>query len=168
MDKQENRNLLLNRVMAFIAGGLLVFAVMSFTVVSNAKKENQALASTLDLSRFEAGRLLADAKAQYAARDYAKAKESLNTLFVHQPGSTEALAGKKVLSEIEVAEATANRKWDAALAAVQTKWILNRASSLRAQWDKDRSQLEAGLTDKINQEWESEKAKVRMDWEMAG
>jgi hypothetical protein len=168
MDKQENKGLLFNRIMAFLAGGLLVFAVMSFTVVSSAKKENAVLTSTLDASRYEAGRLLADAKAQYASRDYGKAKESLNALFVNQPGSAEAVTGKKLLADIETAESKANKKWDAASAAVQAKWIKNRTAELRAGWDKDRAQLETGLTDKINQEWETEKGKVRADWEIAG
>jgi hypothetical protein len=168
MDKQENKSLLFNRIMAFLVGGILVFAIMSFTVVSSAKKENAALTSALDISRYEASRLLADAKAQYARRDYVKARESLNTLSANQPGSSEAAAGEKLLAEIDVAERAANKKWDAASAAIQATWMKNRAALLRAGWDTDRAQLEAGLADKVNQEWETEKGKVRTEWENKG
>ncbi|MDY7028311.1 MAG: hypothetical protein SVR04_08450, partial [Spirochaetota bacterium] len=67
MIKTEKLKLYAGRIGLFVAGGLLVFAVMSFTVVNNAKKANVELTQTLDASRYEAGRLLADAKAQFEA-----------------------------------------------------------------------------------------------------
>ncbi len=166
MANQENRSILVNRIVSFLIGGLLVFAVMSFTVVSSAKKANKQLTSTLDVSRFEAGRLLDDAKAQFASENYAEAGASLKSLFTNQPGSSEAEEGKKLLVQIEAAEKAANMKWDNALAEVLMKWFDNRAAELREEADKERAELEAGLTAQIEEEWEEEKEDVRAEWEM--
>lgn len=43
----------IDRALAFLAGGRLVFAVMSFTVVNNINTENEELSEALDTSRFE-------------------------------------------------------------------------------------------------------------------
>jgi hypothetical protein len=168
MATQENRNILVNRIVSFIAGGLLVFAVMSFTVVSSAKKENKQLTSTLDVSRYEAGRLLADAKAQFESLDYAEAGASLENLFMNQPGSSEAAEGKKLLVQLEAAEKAANTEWNNALAEVRTKWFADRAAELREKSDNERAKLEEGLTAQIEQEWEKAKEKVRAEWEIEG
>lgn len=98
MEKNERRTMFLNRMVSFLVGGLLVFAVMSFTVVSSANAENEELAAALDTSRFEAERLLEDAKAQLSNRDYAEAEASLTALFANQPGSDEATEGRALLS----------------------------------------------------------------------
>ncbi len=166
MANQENRSILVNRIVSFLIGGLLVFAVMSFTVVGSAKKENKQLTSTLDASRYEAGRLLDDAKAQFASLNYTEAGASLKTLFTNQPGSSEAAEGKKLLVQIETAEKAANMKWENAMTEVRTKWFANRAAELREKSDKERAKLEAGLTAQIEQEWEKVKEDVRADWEM--
>jgi hypothetical protein len=168
MDKQEDKRILMNRVISFLVGGLLVFALMSFTVVSSMKKQNTELAATLDASRYEAGRLLADAKAQLESRDFAKARESLSALLSNQPGSPEAEEGRAMLAVITTAEDKANAKWDKASAAIQKKWASARAAELRAESDKERAELEAGLAEKISQEWEKAKDEVRADWENAG
>lgn len=168
MDKQEDKRILLNRVISFLVGGLLVFTLMSVTVVSSMKKQNTELAATLDTSRYEASRLLADAKAQLESREYAKARESLNALLANQPGSAEAEEGRTMLAVITAAEDKANAKWDKASAAIQKKWANARAAELRAESDKERADLEAGLAEKINQEWENAKDQVRADWENAG
>ena len=168
MSKQEHRSILLNRIISFLAGGLLVFTVMNFTVVSSAKKENKELTSTLDISRYEAGRLLADAKAQFENQDYEKAGVSLSTLFLNQPGSPEAVEGKNLLVEVEAAEVAANMKWDNALKAIRTEWFENRAAEIRAKSDKERIELEAGLTAQLDKEWEKAKDDVRAEWEIEG
>lgn len=168
MDKQEDKRILLNRVISFLVGGLLVFTLMSVTVVSNIKKQNTELAATLDTSRYEAGRLLADAKAQLESREYAKARESLSALLANQPGSAEAEEGRTMLAVITAAEDKANAKWDKASAAIQKKWANARAAEIRAESDKARAELEAGLAEKISQEWEKAKDQIRADWENAG
>lgn len=168
MEKNENRRLIVNRIISFLAGGLLVFAVMSFTVVSTAKKQNAELTKALDTSRYEAGRLLSDAKAQFASKDYAKAKLSLTALFANQPGSVEAEEGKKLLPDIENAEKAANAKWEAAMAGVQKKWADTMTAELRAKSDKTRAEMEKDLVNTIIQEWEKAKSKVREEWEKQG
>jgi predicted Zn-dependent protease len=168
MDKQEDKRILLNRVISFLVGGLLVFTLMSVTVVSSMKKQNTELTATLDTSRYEAGRLLADAKAQLESREYAKARESLSALLANQPGSAEAEEGRTMLAVITTAEDKANAKWEKASAAIQKKWANARAAEIRAESDKARAELEAGISEKINQEWEKAKDQVRADWENAG
>ncbi|GAB1481388.1 hypothetical protein MASR2M78_02030 [Treponema sp.] len=165
MEKQGTQNVLLNRIVSFLAGGLLVFAVMSFTTVSRMKEENKALNATLDISRYEAGRLLSDAKAEYASRDFDKAKESLETLFANQPGSSEAQEGRVLLVDIDKEVKSADLKWDNASIAIQKKWTSDRMTELRNESDMERAKLEAGLTDRLNKEWEEAKNKIRSDWE---
>ncbi len=69
-------NLLVNRIIALLVGGLLVFLVMTLTVVQTGKDDNAEMAIALDASRYEAGRLLDDAKAQLESKDYTAAKAS--------------------------------------------------------------------------------------------
>jgi hypothetical protein len=165
MTKEENRKLIINRVVSFLAGGLLVFAVMSFTVVSSANKMNEELSRSLDTSQFEAGRLLADAKAQLESKNYEEAKTSLNKLFVNQPGSAEAVEGKTLLVTVEAAEKASDMKWEAAMPGIQKKWTGEMVAELRAESDKKRAELEKDMTDTTSQAWEKAKDKVRDEWE---
>jgi len=165
MTKNENTKLYINRFVSFLAGGLLVFAVMSFTVVNNEKNQNAELTKTLDTSRYEAGRLLSDAKAQLASKNFSEAKTSLTKLFDKQPGSAEAVEGKKLIAAVDSAQKAADAKWEAAMAGVQKKWSNDMALEIRAKSDKARAQLEKEMTDTISQEWEKNKTKIRDDWE---
>jgi hypothetical protein len=164
-ERKEKAKLNFNRIVAFLAGAVLVFAVMSFTVVTSANNRNAELTKTLDTSRFEAGRLLADAKAQFAARDFAKARVSLTTLFDNQPGSAETVEGKKLLSSIDAAEKAADAKWEAAVAGIKKKWTSDFANDLRAKSEQARAQMEKDMATTSDQEWEKAKAKVRENWE---
>jgi len=166
MTKKETFKLYAGRIGFFLAGGLLVFAVMSFTVVNTAHRQNEQLTKTLDTSRYEAGRLLADAKAQYENRDYIEAKESLTTLFSNQPGSQEAIEGKDLIAAVENAEKAANAKWEAAMPGIKQEWSATLAAEIRAKADAERAKLEAGMDDTINKEWEKAKDKIRDNWEM--
>ena len=87
-------NLLVNRIIALLIGGLLVFAIMSLTVVKTGKTENTQLALALDESRYEARRLLADAKSQLENKDYTASKASCEALFINQLGSLRLLREK--------------------------------------------------------------------------
>ncbi len=165
MPNKENGRIYLNRIVAFLAGGLLVFAVMSLTVVSGAKKQNAELTMALDASRYESGKLFADAQAQLDAGDYAKAKEALTILFAKHPGSAESTEGKSLFAVIEKEEKVAEARWEMALPGIRKKWADARAAELRQEADAARSQLEKGLNDKISQEWEGAKGKVRQEWE---
>lgn len=168
MKMTDHTRLIVNRTVAFLAGMLLMFAIMSFTVVSTAKTQNADLTRTLDTSRYEAGRLLSDAKAQLAARDYAKARTSLTKLFDNQPGSAEAEEGKKLLTLVEAAEKSSEARWQAEMAGVQKKWADNMTSELRAKSDLARAEMEKDLKSTIDREWEKAKSRVREDWEKQG
>lgn len=166
--KNENTRLIVNRVVSFLVGGLFVFAVMSFTVVSTANKTNAELTRTLDTSRYEAGRLLSDAKAQFAARDYAKAKSSVASLLMNQPGSAEAKEAQILLPAIESAAKAVEVKWEAEVASVRQKWADSMAAEIREKSDKARTQLEKDMKDTIDREWERAKDNVRAEWEKQG
>ena len=165
MTKKETMKLYAGRIGLFVAGGLLVFAIMSFTVVNDAKKENVELTKTLDTSRYESGRLLADAKAQLESNDFAEAKKTLTNLFNNQPGSEEALEGKTLMETIESAEKTAQAKWEAAMPGIKQEWADELAGKLRAELDKERALLEENMQETIAKEWEKAKSEVREEWE---
>lgn len=167
MPNKENGKIYLNRIVSFLAGGLLVFAVMSIAVVGGVKKQNAQLTMELDASRYEAGKLFADAQAQLEAGDYVKAKESLTTLFAKHPGSDQSTEGKSLFAVIEKEEKAAELRWESVLPGIRKKWSDARAAELRLEADTVRSQLEKGLSDKISQEWENAKGKVRQEWEEA-
>lgn len=158
-------NLLVNRIIALLIGGLLVFAIMSLTVVKTGKAENTQLALALDESRYEAGRLLADAKSQLGNKDYTASKASLETLFNNQPGSPEAVEGKILFTSINTAEAAATARWEAALPQVKEDWSQAMAADLRAQSAKATAEMEASLEKTIETAWNKAKAKVRTAWE---
>jgi predicted Zn-dependent protease len=166
MAQTQKTRMNLNRVLAFIAGGLLVFGVMSLTVVSNVRTENEELTDALDTSRYEAGRLLADAQAQYDARDYQEAVSSLESLIENQPGSPEAVEGRDLLATIETARAEADARWNAAMPALREAWLAETAVTLRAEWDADRARLEASIQDSIEEAWEETEPEIRTDWEI--
>lgn len=165
MEAKEKRGLIVRCVLFFLLGGLLVFAIMSFSVVNNLKAENADLVEALDISRYEADRLLEDAKAQHASGDYSKAKSTLKTLFENQPGSEEAAEGRELLLTIEDEEIAANKSWEAALPEIREEWFNSMAESLRAESDEERADLEKNLNKIITKEWEDAKSKVRKEWE---
>ncbi len=158
-------NLLVNRIIALIIGGLLVFAIMSLTVVQTEKKANAELAIALDESRYDAGRLLSDAKAQLESKDYTESKASLEELFINQPGSPEAAEGKTLLTNIETAEAAATAKWEAALPQIKKDWSEAMATELRAESDKERADMEADLEETIAKAWDKAESDIRTTWE---
>lgn len=165
MTKKETMKLYAGRTGLFLAGGLLVFAVMSFTVVNAANKQNEQLTKTLDISRYEASRLLADAEAQFENRNYIKAKESLDALFTNQPGSEEAVKGKALMVSVEKAEKASNLKWEAAMPGIKQEWGDTLAAEIRSKADAERAKLESSLEETINKEWDKAKDKIREDWE---
>ncbi len=166
MAQTEKTKLNLNRVLAFLAGGLLVFGVMSITVLSSVRTENEELTDALDTSRYEAGRLLADAQAHHAAGDNREAVSSLESLIENQPGSPEAVDGRELLVTIEALRAEADARWNAAMPALREAWSAERAATLRAEWDADRAKLEASIQDSIDQAWDRAESKVRTEWEI--
>lgn len=158
-------NLLVNRIIALLVGGLLVFTIMTFTVVQTAKKENKAMAIALDESRYNAGRLLDDAKAQAENRDYIASISTLEELFINQPGSPEAVEGKILLATVNTAQETAQTKWEAALPQIKEDWSKAMATELRAKSEKERTEMEADLEKTITKAWDKAKSDVRSEWE---
>ncbi len=166
MSMNEKTRLTVNRVVAMLAGGLLVFAVMSFTVVNNANDRIDQLSQALDTSRFEAGRLLADAEEQLAAGNYAQASESLEMLFEHQPGSAEATEGRALLTTVTNAENEANARWEAALPEIRAQWTADYAADLRAESTAARAELEENMETIVSDEWAKVINDMRETWEL--
>jgi hypothetical protein len=158
--------LALNRIVAFLAGALLVFAVMSLTVVRNTNNENEELTEALDASMYEAGRLLADANAQFASGNHDAAKVTLATLFDKRPGSAEATEGRQLLATMETIEAESDARWEAVQARIQEEWEAALEAEMLVQSDADRLALEAGMSAALEKAWEEAQAEVRKDWEL--
>lgn len=161
MEKKE----LVRRVLFFVGGGVLVFAIMSFSVVSNLQDENEELSEALDTSRYEATRLLEDAQAQLEAGDFEEAEETLETLFANQPGSDEAAQGRELLLAIEQEESTSDRMWEEEMPEVREQFFDDMEERLLAESDAQREELESNMNDIIAEEWEDAISDVRDEWE---
>lgn len=158
MSQNPKSNVTLNRVVAFLAGAALVFLVMNFSVLGASKAKVAELQKQLDSSQFEAGRMLADAKALAASKDNKKAEEVLDSLFVQRPGSAEATEGKILYDSLIAADKKLNDRWELAVVGIRQKWALAEGSKLREQFN-------SGLSASLDQEWEKVKDQQRADWE---
>jgi hypothetical protein len=168
MIKNEKARMWFNRIFSFIIGGLLIFLVMTLTVVSNVKKQNKELTMKL----YEPNGLLTDAKTFFENNDYKTAKEKLDTLFEKHPDSNEAIEGKKLYAELEIAmqkqqelQIELNKKWEAAVGGIRAGWAKTMAAQLRSEFEKNREQLEKDMDEVLNKEWEKMKDQVREEWE---
>jgi len=164
--KNEKLRIWVNRIFAFLVGGLLIFLIMNFAVVSSVKNQNEELKKELEESQYGAKRLLDNAKAYFEDKEYVKAKETLDTLFEKQPGSNETAEGKKMYTEVQdmikkeqKKQEEVDRKWETAVGAIQEKWQEEKAAQLREQLEKEMNDT---LLDK---EWEKAKEEVREKWE---
>ncbi len=164
MIQNEKTRMAVNRILSFVVGGLLVYVVLTMTVVSGIKKQNEQLAKQLDTSQYEAGRLLADAKAQFEQRDFAKVMVTVTDLLDKRPGSPQAAEAKGLYEEAKLAMATDNANWEAAMGGIRDKWAQEMTAQLRAQSEKTRLEMEKGLDDTLNKEWEKMKEQVRVEW----
>jgi len=164
MIQNEKLRIGVNRVLSFVLGGLLVYVVVSMTIVSNIKGQKEQLAKELDESRYEAGRLLADAKAQLAQKDYGKAKGTLTALLEKRPGSNEATEGKRIYAEVEATIANENARWEAAVAGIRAQWAKEMTAKLRGQSEEQRLQMEKDMDNALNKEWEKMKDQIRQEW----
>ena len=166
MIQNEKLRIWVNRVFAFLFGGLLIFLIMNFSVVSGVKSQNEELKTELEESQYGAKRLLDNAKAYAKDKDYDKAIETLDTLFEKQPGSNEAAEGKKIYPEVQdlikkeqEKQAEIDKIWEAEVGAIQEKWQTEKAAQLREQLEKEMNDT---LLDK---EWEKAKEKVKEEWQ---
>jgi predicted Zn-dependent protease len=161
----EKGRLWVNRLVALVAGGLLVFAIMSIAVVAPVRKEKDALAKQLDEVQNGAARLLAEAKGLAENKSFDKALETLNTLFEKQPGSTEVTEGRKLYAEIEIAVQAREQKWEAAVGAIRVAWEKAKATELLAKAEQDKQLVKSSLAETLATEWEKAKDQIRKDWE---
>jgi hypothetical protein len=161
MIKNEKGRIWLNRVLAFLVGGLLIYAVMSLSVVKNVKAENAELKKEL----YDPGRLLTSAKGLFENGNYSEAKRTLDTLFEKHPGASEMTEGKQLYAEIEAEQNALDKKWEAAVGAIREEWATTMAAQLRAKFEEDRAALETNMTDVLNTEWDKMKDRIRQEWE---
>jgi hypothetical protein len=150
-----------NRVLAFLLGALVIFAVMSLSIVKNVKEENEAMKTEL----YDPGRLLTNAKGFFENGNYSEAMKTLDTLFEKHPGASEMVEGKRLYAEIETEKNALDRKWEAAVGAIREEWATNMAAQLRAEFEQDREKLEKNMDDVLNTEWDKMKDKIREEWE---
>jgi len=165
MIKNEKTRDWVNRIVSLVIAGGLMFLVMNFIVAEKIRKE-------LDECKYEATLLLNDAKASFENKDYDKAKETLNTLFIKHPDSNETVEGKKVYAEIEDAvknQGELDTTWEAAVGGIREEWAKTMTVQLREQLKekagKEKEELERDMNDILNREWEKAKEEVRKEWE---
>ncbi len=165
MGKNGKSKIWINRIVSLIIAGGLMFLVMNFYVANKIREE-------LDECRYEATLLLNDAKASFENKDFDKAKETLNTLFIKHPDSNETAEGKKVYTEIEDAiknQGELDTIWESAVGGIREEWAKTMAVQLREQLiekaGKEKEELEKDMNDILNKEWEKVKEEVREEWE---
>ena len=73
----EGGKIWVNRLLALVAGGLIVFAIMSLAIVTPVRREKEALAKQLDEVQNGAARLLAEAKVLAESKSYDKRSRDL-------------------------------------------------------------------------------------------
>jgi hypothetical protein len=158
MIKNEKTRIWVNRIVSLVIAGGLMFLVMNYGVTEKLRKE-------LDTSKYEATGLLNDAKAYFENEDYARAKETLNTLFEKRPGSNEAIEGKKLYTQMETAQKEIDTKWEAAVGGIREEWAIAMAAQLREEYMKEGEELENSMENKLDSEWEKVKDTIREEWE---
>ena len=161
MIENQTTRVWVNRVLAFLLGALLMYAVISLSIVKNVKEENEALKTEL----YDPGRLLTSAKELFGNENYGEAKKTLDSLFEKHPGATEMTEGKQLYDQIEAEQNALDKKWEAAAGTIREEWATKMAAQLRAEFEKDREKLEKNMDDVLNTEWEKMKDKIREEWE---
>jgi len=163
--KNEMIRIWVNRVLAFLAGGLLIFIIMQATIINSAADKNNKLKNQLDDIQFAPGRLLDNAKGYFGQNDYDSAKKTLNTLFEKHPVSKEAVEGKALFTVIETKQAEQDKKWNDAVVGIRKDWEKTMVVQLKEQFEKDRAQMEKDLNDNLDREWDRVKDNLRKEWE---
>jgi len=165
MSNNQDRKIWVNRLLAFLAGGLIMFAIMSLAVVAPVRREKKALAMQLDEVQNGAARLLAEAKVLAESKSYDGALSTLNTLFEKQPGSSQVVEGRKLYAEIEIAVQAKEKKWEAAVGAIRAAWEKATAAELMANAEREKQLVETGMAETLAKEWEKVKDQIKHDWE---
>jgi len=162
MSEDKKSKMWINRIVAMIIAGGLMFLVMNFTVAGKLRKE-------LDSIKYEPTTLLNDARAYYENEDYDRAKETLNTLFEKRPGSDEAVEGKELYTQMETAQKELDARWEAAVGGIREEWVKAMVIQLREQLNEkavtEKEELERDMNDILDKEWEKVKDTIREEWE---
>ena len=150
---------------AFVAAGLIVYAIMSLAIVAPIRSQKEALAKQLDDVQNGAARLLAEAKGFADNKSYDSALKTLDTLFEKQPGSSQVVEGRKLYAEIEIKAQAKEKKWNAAVPAIRVAWEKAKAAELMADVEQQKQLLETGMAETLATEWEKAKDQIKQDWE---
>ena len=145
-----------NRVIAFLAGGVVVLIVMSAAAVAPVKSQVAALTAELNEAQFGAAELLSEAKMLVASKDYERAQGALQALFDKHPGSGESAEGRKLDTELLTLVQARDQRWEAAVVGVREAWAKAAATELRAQSEKHRVELERNMDTVLEREWETQ------------
>jgi len=165
MTKNQGGRIWINRFLSFVAGGLIVFVIMSLAVVSPVKSDKEELAKELDEVQYGAARLLAEAKALAESESYDRALGTLDTLFEKQPGSSEMVEGRKLYAEIEVAVQAREQKWEDAVGPIRAAWEKAMAAELLAKAEQEKQLVETNMAETLIREWGKVEDQIRQDWE---
>ena len=169
MSMNETIKIWVNRVIAFLAGTLLIFIIMQVSIVSTERDLNAKLMRELDAIRYEPGRLLAQGKDFFSKKDYENAKRVLTDLTLEHPTSTEAAESKTLYAAIEKQQLAMDEKWAAIEPGIRQTWEKETTQEwrdeLKLQFEKDSTKLENELEKNLQWEWHKVKDKLRKDWE---
>jgi hypothetical protein len=163
--KNEKGNVWVNRIISFLAGALLLFAIMSLAVVQPVKSQVADLTTQLDDVQNGAARLLSEAQVLAESGSYASAQRTLNALFEKQPGSLEVVEGRKLYTQIEMTTLAKDQKWEAAVGAIRASWEKATATELLAKAEQDKQLVATNMSDTLINEWAKVKDQVRREWE---
>jgi predicted Zn-dependent protease len=172
MTEKQGRRIWVNRFIWLVAGGLIVFAIMSLAVVPPVKSEKEDLAKQLDevakqLDEVQHGaaRLLAEAKVLAESESYDDALSTLDTLFEKQPASAQVVEGRKLYAEIEIAVRAKEQKWEDAVGPIRAAWEKATAAELLAKAERAKQLVETNMAETLINEWEKVEDQIRQDWE---
>jgi hypothetical protein len=139
-------------------GGLAVFVVMNFVVLSAANSKVAELKQQLDASVNGAGQLLNEAKALLLTKNYKEAGIKLAALIEKHPISAEAAEGRVLATKLSATQAKEDAAWSTAVVGIRRKWVADEATRLRAQSEKD-------MVATIEQNWAGAVDGLRASWE---
>jgi hypothetical protein len=146
-----------NRVFAFLAGGLLIFIIMQTTIVSFTQDQNIKLTKEIDEIKYAPGRLLEEGRAYFEKNDYDNAQKILTTLFEKHPVSEETKLGRMLYAKIENMQIEMDKKWNAALPGIREEWTKKMTVQLKEQFEKD-------IKNNLDREWENTKRQIKEEW----
>lgn len=169
MIKNETLRIWVNRIFAFLAGGLLLFIILQMTTVNQTTELNKQLTKELDEIKYASGRLLDQGKMYFEKNDYSNAKKILNTLFEKHPMATETAEAKTLFAAIETRQNAMDKRWDAVLPGIREEWKKTKSIQLEEQFAEqfktEKEKWERDLATNLELEWNRVKDQLRREWE---